>query len=65
MAIVAKVENDDILSGEQLRTVALGQRLPLGHSGTAGDIARAVTYLVREDFITGTILVVDGGDTLR
>lgn len=40
------------------------QRVPLKRTGTAEDVARAVSYLVTEDFITGAVLEVDGGDNL-
>lgn len=37
------------------------RRIPLGRAGTPGDVADAVLYLVRSDFVTGEILRVDGG----
>jgi NAD(P)-dependent dehydrogenase (short-subunit alcohol dehydrogenase family) len=37
---------------------------PLQHTGTPEDIASAVSYLVHSEFITGQVLVVDGGRTL-
>jgi NAD(P)-dependent dehydrogenase (short-subunit alcohol dehydrogenase family) len=43
---------------------ALGKRLPLKRTGTADDVARAVVYLTSEDFITGTVIEVDGGEHL-
>ncbi len=39
----------------------LAQRAPLGRIGSAEDIADAVVYLARADFVTGQELVVDGG----
>ncbi len=39
-------------------------RAPLGRSGKPGDIADAVMFLVRAEFMTGHILVLDGGRTL-
>jgi NAD(P)-dependent dehydrogenase (short-subunit alcohol dehydrogenase family) len=38
---------------------------PLGRGSTAQDIAGAVRYLVGADAVTGTVLVVDGGQHLR
>ena len=40
---------------------------PLGRSGTADDIAAAVAFLASDDgaFITGTTLVIDGGQSLH
>ncbi len=43
---------------------ALGKRLPLKRTGAAEDVARAVVYLARETFLTGTIIHVDGGEHL-
>src|SRR5580704_4860010 len=40
------------------------QRVPLHRTGTGDDIAEAVAYLTKADFVTGQILVVDGGRSL-
>jgi NAD(P)-dependent dehydrogenase (short-subunit alcohol dehydrogenase family) len=40
------------------------QRAPLKRSGTPADIADAVVFLVNAKFITGQVLVVDGGRVL-
>ncbi len=40
------------------------RRAPLGRMGRGEDIAGAVAFLARSEFITGQILVVDGGRTL-
>ncbi len=40
------------------------RRVPLKRLGSPEDIARAVVYLVENDFITGEILRVDGGQHL-
>jgi pteridine reductase len=40
------------------------KRAPLKRTGTAADITDAVSYLVNARFVTGHILVVDGGRTL-
>jgi NAD(P)-dependent dehydrogenase (short-subunit alcohol dehydrogenase family) len=37
---------------------------PLQHSGTPADIVAAVSYLVHAEFVTGQVLVVDGGRVL-
>lgn len=39
-------------------------RVPLHRTGTGDDIAGAVAYLATADFVTGQILVVDGGRSL-
>ncbi len=40
------------------------RRVPLDRLGSPEDIARAVVYLVENDFITGDVLTVDGGQHL-
>ncbi len=42
----------------------VGQRSALQKTGTADDVARAVAFLCREDYITGTLLQVNGGEHL-
>ncbi len=42
----------------------LGGALPIQHPGNASDVARAVLFLLENDFITGETLVVDGGNQL-
>ncbi|HET7090380.1 MAG TPA: SDR family oxidoreductase [Anaerolineae bacterium] len=43
----------------------LSRSAPLGRSGTPEDVAQAVLYLTRSEFITGQLLVLDGGRELR
>lgn len=43
---------------------AVEARLPLLHSGDADDPARAAVFLAANDFVTGAILHVDGGESL-
>ncbi len=40
------------------------QRVPLHRTGTGEDIAGAVAYLATAEFVTGQVLVVDGGRAL-
>jgi pteridine reductase len=40
------------------------RRAPLQRAGTTEDVADAVSFLVQSTFITGQVLVVDGGRTL-
>ncbi len=40
-------------------------RIPLARSGTPTDVARAVRYLLEEDYLTGVCIPVDGGAGLR
>jgi NAD(P)-dependent dehydrogenase (short-subunit alcohol dehydrogenase family) len=42
----------------------LAQKLPLKRHGGPGDIADAVLYLLRSDFVTGQTIFVDGGRRL-
>lgn len=42
----------------------LAERAPLKRIGSAEDVAEAVLYLVGADFVTGEVLVVDGGRML-
>jgi pteridine reductase len=46
---------------ETARAVA---RVPLRRLGSPEDIARAVVYLIKSDFVTGEVLTVDGGQRL-
>lgn len=43
---------------------AVGTTLPLQRVGSAEDVARAVAYLATEDFLTGTLIHVNGGEHL-
>jgi NAD(P)-dependent dehydrogenase (short-subunit alcohol dehydrogenase family) len=43
---------------------SIGKRLPVGRVGEAHDIAQAFLFLMREEFITGQTIVVDGGTVL-
>lgn len=54
-------EGDD---DEADREVA-GRRTALGRVGSPEDVAEAVVYLARADYVTGEILRVDGGQHLR
>jgi NAD(P)-dependent dehydrogenase (short-subunit alcohol dehydrogenase family) len=40
------------------------RRVPLHRTGTGDDIAGAVAYLATADFVTGQVIVVDGGRAL-
>jgi pteridine reductase len=40
------------------------KRAPLGRTGRPEDIADSVMYLIGAEFITGQVLVLDGGRTL-
>ncbi len=53
-------------SAEQRRVILRG-RTPLGRIGEPSDVAGTVSFLIGDDarFVTGTVLVVDGGATAR
>lgn len=42
----------------------LGSKLPLQRPGSAANVAQATIALIENDFITGAVLHVDGGDSL-
>jgi pteridine reductase len=47
------------------RRVAQEARIPLRRAGEPADVARAVRFLLTEDYLTGVCLPVDGGAGLR
>jgi NAD(P)-dependent dehydrogenase (short-subunit alcohol dehydrogenase family) len=61
---------DAITESERARRVSeqlasLAALHPLGRLGSADEVAEAICYLLEATFVTGTVLVVDGGLTLR
>ncbi|AGL17527.1 SDR family oxidoreductase [Actinoplanes sp. N902-109] len=40
------------------------KNVPLGRVGTGADVAKAIAYLIGADYVTGTIMPVDGGFTV-
>ncbi|HEX2188357.1 MAG TPA: SDR family oxidoreductase [Longimicrobiaceae bacterium] len=48
---------------EEVRKLA--ERAPLERNGSPDDVVEALLYLLRADFVTGEVLVVDGGRMLR
>lgn len=51
-------------SGADAAFHALGQALPLKRTGSPEEVARTVVFLAENDFITGVVLPVDGGEHL-
>jgi NAD(P)-dependent dehydrogenase (short-subunit alcohol dehydrogenase family) len=45
-----------------MEQVAEARKIPLGHIGSPEIIAENVLHLLNQDFMTGTILRVDGGE---
>ncbi len=58
-AVLKPVDRDD----EQWAQLAA--RSPLQRHGTPEEVAQAALYLIRSDFMTGQLLVLDGGRELR
>jgi NAD(P)-dependent dehydrogenase (short-subunit alcohol dehydrogenase family) len=53
---------DEIRQAEHMKDYI--ERVPLHRTGRGEDIADAVAYLVKSDFVTGQTIAVDGGRTL-
>ena len=52
----------DMCSNLDEETLAyMAEETPLGRNGTAEDVAKAIEYLANADFVTGTVLNVNGG----
>lgn len=51
--------------GDKEKWLRLEKNTPLKRLGTSEDVARAVVYIMKEDFITGQVLTVDGGRTIK
>ena len=70
MVRVVRAADRDSLTPEQtaerlaVQMKALAALHPLGRLGTVEEIAEAVEYLLGAEFVTGSVLVVDGGLTL-
>ena len=43
---------------------AISKRLPVGRIGMASEVADAVLFLMGNSFVTGSTLLLDGGDAL-
>ena len=50
---------------EEQRRLNLEQRIPLHREGTAEQVADLVLALVKNDYITGETMMIDGGLTMR
>jgi pteridine reductase len=56
------MKTNDGMSDEQWESI--GQMLPLKRTGDGDDVGRAVVYLAQEDFLTGALIHVNGGEHL-
>lgn len=54
----------DYLTEEQIKN-NIENRIPVHREGTPEDVADAISMLIKNDFITGENIVVDGGMTMR
>jgi NAD(P)-dependent dehydrogenase (short-subunit alcohol dehydrogenase family) len=61
---VIRTRFQDYLTEDQVKN-NIKNRIPLGMEGTPGNVADAICMLVKNDFITGENLVIDGGMTMR
>lgn len=71
LALAPKIRVNAILPGAVLKPPNysdeqwehLVDNIPLQKSGSPEDVCQAVTYLINADFVTGQMIVVDGGTT--
>jgi NAD(P)-dependent dehydrogenase (short-subunit alcohol dehydrogenase family) len=61
---IIRTRFQDHLSTSQVRN-NIENRIPLQREGTAEDVADIILALIRNDFITGETVTVDGGMTMR
>jgi NAD(P)-dependent dehydrogenase (short-subunit alcohol dehydrogenase family) len=61
---VIRTPFQDMLTPEQVQ-INIGNRIPLRREGQPEDVADAIVGLIRNEFITGENLSIDGGMTMR
>lgn len=61
---VVRTRFHEKMSAEQ-RRLNLEQRIPLHREGTPGQVAEVILMLVKNDYITGETVTIDGGLTMR
>jgi len=47
------------------RWAEIGRAVPLGRTGSGDDVAAAVVFILRNDYLVGETIAVDGGDLIR
>ena len=73
MALAPQIRVNAVLPGAVLKPPdytdehweGLIHHIPLRKLGSAEDVSQAVEYLIKADFVTGQMIVVDGGATVR
>lgn len=58
-------ENPDSANGDDNTPAAILERIALKRPGEPGDIAETIEFLIRQPYITGQIVAVDGGRSLN
>jgi NAD(P)-dependent dehydrogenase (short-subunit alcohol dehydrogenase family) len=61
---VIRTRFQDFLTPDQIKN-NIDNRIPLHREGSPTDVAEAVSMLVKNDFITGENITIDGGMTMR
>lgn len=61
---VIRTRFQDFLTKEQVKN-NIENRIPLAKEGTPADVASAISMLIKNEFITGENLSIDGGMTMR
>ena len=61
---IIRTRIQDILTLEQAKN-NLDHRVPLHREGIPADVARVITTLVTNEFITGETVTIDGGMSMR
>jgi NAD(P)-dependent dehydrogenase (short-subunit alcohol dehydrogenase family) len=61
---VIRTRFHDAMTAEQ-KKLNLEQRIPLRREGTTAQVASLVLELVRNDYVTGETVMIDGGLTMR
>jgi pteridine reductase len=73
LALAPDIRVNAIAPGPVLKPVSLSddrwaeisRSLPLQRAGTPLDVARAMIFLLENDYVTGETVLVDGGDRLN
>ena len=61
---VADLRDDHLDEAREALYASQASRLPVGHVADAEEIAEGYLYLMRQTYVTGQLLAVDGGGLL-